>query len=227
MALTEGGAGAQGLAALESQLAQAVEVLRGGGLVAYPTDTLYGLGAHAFLEDAVAAVFSAKERPRHQGLPLLIAEAAQLTDLAAEVPDLAWRLAQAYWPGGLTLVLRSGPGIPAIVTGGQPTVALRVPDHPIPRELVRRLGAPLTGTSANKSGGPPPTTAEQVRKQLQAVVALIIDGGRCPLGQPSTIVDVTSRPPRILRIGAVSPSELRRQFPDQQWEVAPPAGVAP
>lgn len=217
------------MASLEGLLDQAVDVLRRGGLVAYPTDTLYGLGAHAFLEAAVTAVFAAKGRPRSQGLPLLLAEAAQLPEVAAPLPDFAWRLAEAYWPGGLTLVLPRGPRVPLIVTGGLPTIAVRVPDHPVPRELVRRLGAPLTGTSANKSGGPSPTTAQQVREQLGSAVQLIIDAGPCALGQPSTIVDLTSHPLRLLRVGAVPLAELRRRFPEQPWETPTPRapGEAP
>jgi L-threonylcarbamoyladenylate synthase len=205
------------MSALESDLAWAVDILRRGALVAYPTDTLYGLGAHAFMEAAVAAVFAAKGRPLSQGLPLLLADASQMPEVAESVPEWAWRLAEAYWPGGLTLVLPRGLKILPIVTGGSPGVAVRVPNHPVPRELVRRLGAPIIGTSANLSGGPNPTTALQVREQLGSSVQFIIDGGPCPVGLPSTIVDVTTQPPRLLRVGAVSIKDLKRRFPDQPW----------
>lgn len=211
---------------IESQIARAVEILRAGGLVAYPTDTLYGLGAHAYLESAVAAVFSAKGRARSQGLPILIAAASQLTEVASAVPDLALRLAAVYWPGSLTIVLKRGPQVPLIVTGGQATVAVRVPAYPVPLEIIRRLGAPITGTSANKSGAASPATAQQVQEQLGDAVQLIIDTGPCPVGQPSTLVDLTTPQPRLLRAGAVALAELQRRFPDQRWETAPSGNQA-
>ena len=205
---------------LELRTARAVEILTAGGLVAYPTDTLYGLGANAFLEPAVAKVFAVKRRPPDQPLPLLLADAGQLDWVAQDIPEIARRLADAYWPGALTLVVPRAACVPLLVTGGAPTVGVRVPAHPVPRELARRLAAPLTGTSANRSGGPSPTTADEVRAQLGADVDLIIDGGPCALGTPSTIVDVSSEPPRVLRVGAVTLADLGRRFPGVRWSAA-------
>lgn len=190
----------------------AVAVLRDGGLVAYPTDTLYGLGADALNEAAVERVFEAKGRPQGMPLPLLIGEQEQLSMVADAVPDLAWKLAEAFWPGGLTLVLPVGPNVPALVTARGWKVAVRLPDHPIPRELARRLGRPITGTSANRSGGAEATSAGEVRKQLSDAVDMILEGGPSPTGRSSTVVDITGELPRVLRQGAVSIDELQRVY---------------
>ena len=190
-------------------LQRAVEVLRRGGLVVYPTDTVYGLGADATNEKAVEKLFEAKKRRLDQSIPLLIASPSDLAQVTDEVPDVAQRLITAFWPGGLTIVLPKAPNFhSAAVVGG--TVGVRVPDHPVPRELVRQLGAPITGTSANVSGGPEPLTADDARSQLGDAVDLVIDGGCCPGGTPSTVVDCTVAPPRIVREGAISREELVR-----------------
>jgi L-threonylcarbamoyladenylate synthase len=195
---------------IDSRLIEsAVEVLRISGLVAYPTDTLYGLGADALNEAAVERVFEAKGRPQGMPLPLLIGEQEQLSMLTETVPEIAWKLAEAFWPGGLTLVIPVGPGVPALVTARGWKVAVRLPDHPIPRELARQLGRPITGTSANRSGGPEPTTAEEVRKQLGNAVDMILEGGPNPTGRSSTVVDITGEHPRVLRQGAVSIEALQ------------------
>lgn len=190
------------------QIREAVEVLRRGGVIAFPTDTLYGLGAWAFSREGVERTFVIKGRPSSMALPLLLAEASQLADVAAEVPEVAWTLVRRFWPGALTLVLRKSPAIPDLVTGGEPTVAVRIPDHPVARELVRLLGAPITGTSANRTGAPPARTAQQVIEQLGDAVDLVVDGGECPLGSPSTVVDCTQGALRILREGAISREAL-------------------
>ncbi len=189
-------------------LHKAVEVLKRGGLVAYPTDTLYGLGAHAFLEEAVERVYQAKGRPLGKAIPLLLSTPEELRLVADEVPEAARRLADAFWPGALTLVLKSLAGVPEAVTGGTKSIAVRVPDHPVPRELVSQLGAPITGTSANRSGAPEPITANDVRAQLAGLVDLIIDGGPCPGGRPSTVVDVRGRRPVLVREGAIPRGEI-------------------
>ncbi len=190
------------------QVREAVKVLRRGGVVAFPTDTLYGLGAWAFSREGVERIFVIKGRPSSMALPLLLAEASQLAEVAAEVPDVAWTLVRRFWPGALTLVLRKAPSIPDLVTGGEPTVAVRIPDHPVARELVRLLGAPITGTSANRTGAPPARTAQEVVQQLGDAVDLVVDGGECPLGSPSTVVDCSQRSWRILREGAISREAL-------------------
>jgi len=191
-----------------SILERAADVLRQGGLVAYPTDTLYGLAARPTDARAVERLFAAKGRPPERAVPLLIASPMDLAAVAEDVPEVARRLMGAFWPGALTIVLRTARGFRSTATGE--TVAVRVPDHPVPRELVRLLGQPITGTSANVSGGPEPLTPDDVRAQLGESVDLVIDGGRCRGGQPSTVVDCTTDPPRIVREGAVSREELTR-----------------
>jgi L-threonylcarbamoyladenylate synthase len=190
-------------------LARAVEILRRGGLVGYPTDTVYGLAARPSDDDAVERLFAAKQRRPDQSTPLLIASPADLARLVDDVPEVARRLIGAFWPGGLTIVLRRAPSFHSRAVVGD-TVGLRVPDHPVPRDLVRLLGEPITGTSANIAGGPEPLTADDVRAQLGDAVDLVIDGGRCPGGTPSTVVDCTTDPPRIVREGAISREELVR-----------------
>jgi len=194
---------------LEQAIAQGVEVLRRGGLVAYPTDTVYGLGADPFNLSAVERVFEAKGRPEGMALPLLLGEVEQLEQVVAEVPPSAWVLIRRFWPGALTLVLPRAPQVPALVTARGWTVAVRLPDHPIPRALARGLGRPITGTSANLHGAPPARTADEVRRQLGSRVDWVLEGGPPPQGRPSTIVDLTGPRPRLLREGAVPPSALQ------------------
>ena len=193
-----------GLADIE----RAVAILRDGGLVAYPTDTVYGLAALPTDDRAVARLFEAKKRALDRAVPLLIASPADVALVVDEVPEIARRLMRTFWPGALTIVFRTAADFRS--TAVDRTVALRVPDHPTPRELARLLGAPITGTSANVSGEPDPLTAEDVRSQLGDTVDLVIDGGRCAGGRPSTVVDCTTEPPRVLREGAVSREELTR-----------------
>jgi L-threonylcarbamoyladenylate synthase len=189
-------------------LAQAIQVLRTGGLLAFPTDTVYGVGAHAWLPDAVRRLYVAKRRPRDKAIPLLIASVDALSQVAVDVPQAATILARRYWPGALTLVLRRHPRVPDAVTSGQETVAVRVPDHPVTQALIAALGAPLAATSANLSGQPAPDTAQGVLAQLEARIDLVLDGGTCPGGIASTIVDLTVTPPAILRAGGISPQEI-------------------
>lgn len=193
----------------EEILQRAVEVLRAGGLVAYPTDTVYGLAARPSDDAAVGRLFEVKQRRPDQSTPLLIASPADLARIAAEVPEAAQELIRQFWPGSITIVLRKAVGFHSRAVAGD-TVGVRVPDHPVPRELVRLLGEPITGTSANLAGGAEPLTADDVRAQLGDAVDLIIDGGRCPGGRPSTVVDCTVEPPRIVREGAIAREELVR-----------------
>ena len=187
----------------------AAVLLREGGIVAYPTDTVYGLGAVVYDREAVSALFALKGRDRSQGVPVLIASGSQLAEVAAELPDAALALAERFWPGALTLVVRRGPGLEPLVSGGLDTVAVRLPDHPCPRALVSEAGAPITGTSANRHGGPEPTSAEEVRRQLGEGLRLVLDGGPSPGAVPSTVVDVTTTPPRLIRAGAIPTDALR------------------
>lgn len=184
-------------------LEEAARRLQGGGLVAFPTDTLYGLAAAASQEGAVERLFEAKARPNDRPLPILIASAADVDGVATNVSPAAHRLMEAFWPGGLTLVLQRHPRFRSTALAGGDTVAVRVPAHPVALELVRRVGEPLTGTSANVSGRPGPRTAEEVRRQLGDRVDLIVEGGPCPGGVESTVVDCTVVPPQVLREGAV------------------------
>lgn len=189
-------------------LARAIRLLRSGGLVAFPTDTVYGVAAHAWLPEAVERLYVAKQRPRDKAIPLLIAGIEVLPQVARDVPEAATILARRYWPGALTLVLRRARRVPDAVTSGQETVAVRVPDHPVTQALIAGLGAPLAATSANLSGQPAPDTAQGVLDQLGTRVDLILDGGACPGGIASTIVDLTVIPPAILRAGGISPQEI-------------------
>ncbi len=191
-----------------AEIERAVAVLRDGGLVAYPTDTVYGLAALPTDDRAVARLFEAKNRPPDRAVPLLIASADDVALVADEVPEVARRLMRAFWPGALTIVLHTAANFRSAAVDR--TVALRVPGHATPRELARMLGAPITGTSANVSGGPEPLTADDVRSQLGEAVDLVLDGGRCAGGRPSTVVDCTVEPPRLLREGAVGLEELAR-----------------
>jgi len=187
---------------------KAIAILKAGGIVAYPTDTVYGLGADGFNERAVNRIYRIKKRPPTQPLSVLIADEAEMARLADSVPDSARRLAGEFWPGGLTIVVRKAPQVPLWVTGGSDTIGVRVPNHPVTLELIRGLGKPLIGTSANLSGSPSCTNAEEVRAQLGESVDFILDGGVCPGGIESTVVDVTGELPRILREGAIPRHEI-------------------
>ena len=187
----------------QESIQQAVAVLRRGGVVAFPTDTVYGLGAHSGMETAIEKLFQIKERERLKAIPLLIARAEDLAAVAAQVPEIAWRLAERFWPGPVTLVVPKAATVLDVLTGGAPAVAVRVPAHEVALQLIAALGAPLATTSANLSGKPEAVTAEEVREGLRGRMRLILDGGRCPGGVASTVVNVTVDPPTIGRRGAL------------------------
>jgi L-threonylcarbamoyladenylate synthase len=187
---------------------RAVQALQEGQVIVYPTDTVYGLGCRMDDERAVRRVYRIKNRPLTDPLPLLLAEPEQVDECAREVPELARRLITRWWPGPLTVVLRRSPRVPLVVTGGTDTVALRVPNHPVPRALVRAVGVPLVGTSANSHGMPAPVTAQLAVFDVGDQVDLVLDGGRTPLGRESTIVDLTGPLPRVIREGAIPAAEL-------------------
>jgi L-threonylcarbamoyladenylate synthase len=195
---------------IRQQVEQAISILKQGGIVAFPTDTVYGLGACISITQAVERVYQVKERPRSMALSLLLADKSQIGEVAYPVPPIAWLLADKFLPGALTMVLPRAKSVPDIVTGGGKTVAVRIPAHPVPVALARGLGAPIVGTSANLSGKPSALTAEEVYAQLGDRVDLIIDGGRCPGGKESTIVDLTGEAPILLREGAISREELEQ-----------------
>ena len=189
-------------------------LLREGEVIAFPTDTVYGLGANAFERFAVRQIFAIKERPAHKALPVFIYQMDDLNLVARHVPGYAWPLLQAYWPGALTVVLPKNPKLPEEVTAGQNSVGVRIPDHVVALDLVAQVGHPLAVTSANLSGQPASTTAEGVAEQLRGRIPLILDGGPSPGQQTSTIVDLISRPPRLLRSGHLSLAALREFLPD-------------
>ncbi len=183
------------------------ETLHKGGLVAFPTDTVYGVGALAFDGLAVEAIYIAKDRPLEKSIPVLIAEYADLARVAREIPAMAERLARNFWPGPLTLVVQKDPRLPSAVTSTD-TVGVRIPNHPVARALLRSAG-PMAVTSANLSGGPNPSTAKAVYAQLGGRITLILDGGETPGGVPSTVVDCTGPEPHILREGPIKAIEIQ------------------
>ncbi len=189
---------------------RAVAVLRAGGLVALPTETVYGLGADAANELAVRRIFAVKGRPSTHPLIVHLSGAGALESWATAVPEGARRLAEAFWPGPLTLVLLRTARASDAVTGGQPTVALRVPAHPLALEVLARLGGGVAAPSANRFGGVSPTSAEHVRADLGPEVDFVLDGGPCAVGVESSIVDFSSGSPALLRPGGVSREALER-----------------
>ncbi len=189
-------------------------LLREGEVVAFPTDTVYGVGANAFERFAVRQIFAIKQRPPDKAIPVFIAQIDDLNQVARHVPNQAWRLLQRFWPGALTVVLPKNPKLPDDVTAGQNSVAVRLPNHPICLELVTRLGRPLAVTSANLSGQPTPATAQGVGEQLGPALPLVLDGGPSPTATSSTIIDLSVTPPRLLRAGELSLASLQEFLPD-------------
>lgn len=195
---------------LQEEIKNAVEILKRGGIIAFPTDTVYGLGANAFDSRAVARIYEIKERPKHQPFPLLIKDTTQISILAEPISEFALFLAGRFWPGGLTLVLSKSASLPKHLSS-QSTVAVRIPDHTIPMALIQGLGKPIIGTSANISSQPNTLTVDEVKQRLGDNVDLIIDGGRCSGGE-STIVDITGEVPIILRQGIIPQYEIEKAF---------------
>ena len=187
---------------------QAAKIIRHGGIVAFPTETVYGLGADAFNPLAVARIFEAKRRPYFDPLIVHVANPADVKKLVEEIPSNAKKLTERFWPGPLTVVLFKEENIPDIVTAGLPTVAIRMPNHPMALSLIIESKCPIAAPSANPFGYLSPTTAEHVREQLGDQVDLILDGGPCPVGVESTIVSFLEEEPRLLRPGGVSLEEI-------------------
>jgi len=182
--------------------------LTAGELVALPTETVYGLGANGLNPKAVAKIFEAKGRPQDNPLILHIADIGQLDTLCHDIPESAYRLAETFWPGPLTMVLPAKEIVPKCTTAGLPTVAVRCPDCEITRQIIRRAGVPVAAPSANISGKPSTTTAQHVYDDHNGKIPLIIDGGPCRVGVESTIVDLTEDRPRLLRPGGITPEQL-------------------
>lgn len=188
----------------------AAQVLGEGKLVVVPTDTVYGLAASLDRPEAVEEIYRVKRRPAERPIALLVDQLDEVAQVTAAVPPEAQRLMERFWPGGLTIVLPRRPGIPDVVTAGGPTVAVRMPDHPTPRAIVRRLGRPLPTTSANRHGQPSPKSAGEARDALGVDVALILDAGPAPGGIDSTVVDLSVHPPLVLRRGAIPTDALEQ-----------------
>lgn len=193
-------------------VAQAAQILRDGGVVAFPTETVYGLGADATNVAAVRRIFTIKGRPTTNPLICHIADTAVAQRYAAHWPPAAARLARRFWPGALSIVLPKHPSIVDEVTAGLSTVGLRVPDHPLALELLRAVDRPIAGPSANKSNHISPTTAEHVRHDLGNAVDMILDGGPCTVGIESTVIDLSGAVPRILRPGGVSREAIEQEI---------------
>ena len=189
-------------------LERAVAFMQRGEPVSFPTDTVYGIGVHAFRPKAVERLYGLKGRPAHLPIPLLLPDVAAVRIACTDIPPVAWQLAARFWPGGLSLVLRRSVAVPDAVTSGGATVAVRVPDHYWVRELCRQLGAPLAATSANLHGKPSPVTADEVRDAFEGQIPLILDGGTCRGGVASTVLDLTVTPPAILRPGPITAQQL-------------------
>ena len=188
--------------------ALAASILKAGGLVALPTETVYGLGANGLNPEAVAKIFVAKGRPQDNPLILHIADAGELNALCHGIPEAAYKLAERFWPGPLTMVLPARDCVPKCTTAGLPTVAVRCPDCEVTRQIIRLAGVPVAAPSANLSGKPSTTTAQHVLDDHNGKIPLIVDGGPCRVGVESTIVDLTEDRPRLLRPGGITPEQL-------------------
>lgn len=192
----------------EAAVAAGADALAAGRLVAFPTETVYGLGANALDAGAVGRVFAAKGRPTDHPLICHVVSAGALAPLVADVTPVAQALAAAFWPGPLTLVMPRSAAVPDAVTGGRDTVAVRVPAHPLALALLRAFGGPVAAPSANRFGRPSPTTATDVADELGEAVAVILDGGPCEIGIESTVLDLTTDPPQVLRPGRISAEQV-------------------
>jgi L-threonylcarbamoyladenylate synthase len=192
-----------------SDIQKAAEIIQEGGLVAFPTETVYGLGADALNPYAVARIFEVKNRPQFDPLIVHVADMRQAEILALKFPDKALKLIEKFWPGPLTVVLPKAAIVPDIVTSSLPTVAIRVPNHPMALELIRESGRPIAAPSANPFGGVSPTTAEHVRQSLGGSIDMILDGGACVVGVESTVISFVNKEPVLLRPGGVPLEEIQ------------------
>jgi L-threonylcarbamoyladenylate synthase len=193
---------------LETVIKDAAQVILSGGVVALPTESFYGLAVHALNETALERLFAVKQRREDNPVLVLIASKDSLDSYVRKVSDRARKLVERFWPGGLTLVFYAKPILPELLTAGTGKIGVRLSSHPIPRELARAVGAPITGTSANRSGQPSGSTAEEVMEAVGEDIELILDGGRTTGGKGSSVLDVTVDPPVVLRDGIVSRDEL-------------------
>lgn len=202
-----------------TEIQTALDILRNGGIIAFPTDTVYGLGALAFNNTAIENIYTAKNRPIEKAIPILIGDLSDLDKVADNVPDMALRFAARFWPGPLTCVVPKKQTLPLAVSATA-TVAIRIPDHPDARALLRAAG-PMAVTSANISGQQSPSTAREVYEQLNGRIPLILDGGKTKGGIPSTLVDCTGEGPVILREGPITLAELLAVSGDKDFGSLP------
>lgn len=184
------------------KIAKAAELIKAGGIVAFPTETVYGVGTNAFDEEAVKKIYEIKNRPKNKPLPILLAESSQVKSVVAKISRKAEELMKKFWPGPLTIVFEKSIKVPNIISAGLHTVGVRIPDHKVIQELIKASGVPIVATSANKSGEQAPKDAQEVEKSLKEI-DLILDGGKTELGIPSTVVDATKEPPEVLREGSI------------------------
>jgi len=212
---------------MRPEIERAVALLRAGDLVAFPTETVYGLGADAANAAAVAKIFAAKGRPADHPLIVHLPDASHLSRWAREIPADAEQLAAAFWPGPLTLILKRQANVPDAVTGGQDTVGLRVPNHPLVLELLAAFDGGIAAPSANRFGRISPTTADHVREELGGRVPLVLDGGACPVGIESTILDLSRGTPVLLRPGAIGAADIARVLGRAPETAAPQAETPP
>jgi len=187
------------------KIGKAAELIRAGEVVAFPTETVYGLGANGMDESASLKIYEAKGRPSDNPLILHIAEFDQLNDIARDISEDAWKIMKAFWPGPMTIVLPKKEQVPMKTTGGLSTVAVRMPSHPVARELILQAGVPIAAPSANRSGRPSPTEAIHVMEDMEGRIPMILDGGKVGIGIESTIIDMTEEKPVILRPGFITP----------------------
>jgi len=185
------------------QIEKATDILKNGGVIAFPTDTVYGLGANVFDEKAVGKIYEIKKRSKDKPIAVLVSSLEQVKKITTDTPKMFYELASEYWPGALTIILKANEKLPSIVTAGYNTVGVRMPDNPIALSLIRQFGNPIATTSANISGDTPAISAKQVREMLNEKLDFIIDGGETKIGIASTVVDLSSFPPVILRQGTV------------------------
>lgn len=204
----------------EEELGEAARILREGGLVAFPTETVYGLGANALDEEAAKKIYAAKGRPSDNPLIAHISSPEELKQLAAEIPDMAKKLMDCYWPGPMTLVFKKTDLVPYGTTGGLDTVAVRMPSDPVAKTLIRLAGVPIAAPSANSSGRPSPTTADHVWQDMEGKIDMIVDGGPVGIGLESTIIDVTGPVAMILRPGAITIEMVRETLGEAEMDPA-------
>ncbi len=195
---------------IKAKIEKGVSILLSGGIIAYPTDTVYGLGVCSDSQEAILKVYEVKQRPLDIPLPLLLADISWIERVACYIPQIAYPLINSLMPGALTLVMKKADSVSDIISGGKDSIALRVPNHPVTLALIHGIGNPLIGTSANLSGKPSAITANEVTKLLGDKIDYVLDAGRCPGGKESTILDITGEIPVLLREGAIPRTEIEK-----------------